>query len=616
MLLKARPILTAGALALAVSISYAQQPDPQGGNPGGGRGARGGGQGPGPLIDPGQFPGGPGGRGRFGGPMRDNQAAPKGTAKLGGRVMAGDTGNPLRRAQVRLTAPEIRVNRVATSDNNGRYEFADLAAGQYRLQISKAGYVTLEYGQARPFETGKPLDLGDGQALDKIDFSLPRGSVIAGRLTDEYGDPIADANVQALRYQFVNGQRQLVAAGRPGTSDDIGQYRIFGLMPGDYVVRATVRDTSMIAAALGNGAGADDPSGYPPTYYPGTTDVGLAQTVTVALGQELSSVFFPLAPARLARISGTVIDSQGHALSGAVVLVRPARGGGAGGPFNVGGANQVHADGSFTINNVPPGDYTLDIQQRPRDLVNLGTTQLEFASVPVSVSGSDLGGLTIVTTTGVSVSGRVVLQGQTTQGVSLRGIQVGTTSPAGTQSVMGIAGRALGGGRVNNDDGTFELRGLAGPQLIRVNSIPTGWVLKSIALEGEDITDAPFDFKTGRNLSGLVILLTDKITDLAGTVHDSRGQTVKDYVAVIFPDDEKLWGGQSRFVRAARPNQDGAFDVKGLPPAKYLAVAVDSLETGAQSDPEVLGRLKPRAKSFTLADGQSQTLNLDLLSSQ
>src|SRR5437763_3332011 len=135
MLLKARPILAAGALALAVSLSYAQQPDPQGGNPGGGRGMRGGGQGQGPLIDPGQFPGGPGGRGRLGGPARDNQAAPKGTAKLSGRVMSAETGNPLRRAQVRLTAPEIRVNRVATSDNNGRYEFAGLAAGRYRLQI-------------------------------------------------------------------------------------------------------------------------------------------------------------------------------------------------------------------------------------------------------------------------------------------------------------------------------------------------------------------------------------------------------------------------------------------------------------------------------------------------
>src|SRR2546422_11001405 len=115
MLSKARPLFAAGALALAVSISYAQQPDPQNGNPGGGRGARGGGQGPGPLIDPGQFPGGPGGRGRFGGPMRDNQAAPKGMAELGGRVMAGDTGNSLPAAPVRLAAAVIRVDRVAAS---------------------------------------------------------------------------------------------------------------------------------------------------------------------------------------------------------------------------------------------------------------------------------------------------------------------------------------------------------------------------------------------------------------------------------------------------------------------------------------------------------------------
>src|SRR5713226_1016371 len=103
-------------------------------------------------------------------------------------------------------------------------------------------------------------------------------------------------------------------------------------MPGDYIVRAMVQDKTMIAAAFGGG---EDPSGYPTTYYPGTTDVGQAQSVNVALGQELNSVFFSLVPARLARISGTVIDSQGHALSGGVVLVRSAMGGGAGGPLNI-----------------------------------------------------------------------------------------------------------------------------------------------------------------------------------------------------------------------------------------------------------------------------------------
>jgi hypothetical protein len=607
-----RLLVAAGALVLAASVLHAQQPGPQSGNPGGGRGGtRGGGQGPGPLPDPAQLPGGSSGPVRPGAPPRDNQT-PKGAGKISGRVVAADTGHPLRRAQIRLTATDVRGNHTATTDNDGKYEFTDLAAARYRLQISKAGYVTLEYGQAHPFETGKPLDISDGQTLDKIDFSLPRGSVISGRLTDEFGDPIADASVQAMRYQFVNGQRQLVPAGRPGTSDDIGQYRIFGLMPGDYIVRATVRDTAMIAAALGGGV--EDPSGYPITYYPGTTDVGQAQSVTVALGQEMNSVFFSLVPARLARLSGTVIDSQGHTLSGAIVLVRPATGGGAG-PFNVGGGNQVRADGSFTINNVPPGEYTLDVQQRPRDLANLGTTQLEFASIPVSVSGGDLTGLTIVTTAGVSLSGRVVLQSQKTQGVSPRGIQVAAVSPTGGQSIMGIAGRALGGGRVN-DDGTFDLRGLAGPQRISVGNMPAGWVLKSITLEGEDITDTPFDFKTGRNLSGLVVTLTDQVTDLSGTVSDSRGQAAKDYVVVIFPDDSHLWGGQSRFVQTSRPNQDGTFDIKGLPPAKYLAVALDSLENGTQSDPTVLERLRPHAKSFTLADGQPQTLKLELSSFQ
>jgi hypothetical protein len=112
------------------------------------------------------------------------------------------------------------------------------------------------------------------------------------------------------------------------------------------------------------------------------------------------------------------------------------------------------------------------------------------------------------------------------------------------------------------------------------------------------------------------VTLTDKLTDLSGTVRDSRGQPVTDYVVVIFPDDNTLWKGQSRFVRATRPNQEGTFEIKGLPPAKYLGVAVDSLETGTQNDPAVLERLRPRAKSFMLIDGQPQTINLELSVSQ
>src|SRR5882757_4059087 len=100
---RARVFVVVGVLVLAAASVSAQR----------GRG----GQIPGPLIDPSQMPLGGGRGGRQGAPARDDQQAPRGTAKIAGRVVSAETGNPIRRAQIRLTAPEIRVNRVGTTDN-------------------------------------------------------------------------------------------------------------------------------------------------------------------------------------------------------------------------------------------------------------------------------------------------------------------------------------------------------------------------------------------------------------------------------------------------------------------------------------------------------------------
>jgi hypothetical protein len=176
---------------------------------------------------------------------------------------------------------------------------------------------------------------------------------------------------------------------------------------------------------------------------------------------------------------------------------------------------------------------------------------------------------------------------------------------------MMMAARALGGGRVNQD-GTFELRGIAGPRTIRVQGVPAGWALKSVMIEGADVTDTSFEFKPGNNVSGVVVTLTNRLTEISGTVRDARGQTVADYVLVAFPEDSKLWGAQSRYVQTTRPNQNGDFTLKGLPPGRYLAAAVPALENGTQSDPAVLEQLRRSAKTFTLADGQTLNLNLEI----
>jgi hypothetical protein len=110
----------------------------------------------------------------------------------------------------------------------------------------------------------------------------------------------------------------------------------------------------------------------------------------------------------------------------------------------------------------------------------------------------------------------------------------------------------------------------------------------------------------------MVITLTDRLSEITGSVRDARGQPVADYVLVAFPEDAKLWGAQSRYVQTTRPNQNGTFTIKGLPPGRYLAAVVPSLENGLQNDPAVLEQLRPRARSFSLTEGQTLTLNLEM----
>ena len=152
------------------------------------------------------------------------------------------------------------------------------------MTASKGGFVSLQFGQRRPSESGTPIELGDGQTVDKITIALPRGSVLGGRVTDEFGEPVANASVSAWRYAFAGGARRMVpaqGANASDTTDDQGQFRLFGLPPGEYYISAMLRS---------GGPEVTDPMGellgYAATYYPGTTNIAEAQRITLAVSQE------------------------------------------------------------------------------------------------------------------------------------------------------------------------------------------------------------------------------------------------------------------------------------------------------------------------------------------
>ena len=525
--------------------------------------------------------------------------APRGTAILRGQIVAADNGSPIRRAQVRVASPDAREARIATTDAQGRFEIKELPGGRYTLSASKGGFVSLSYGQRRPSESGTPIELGDGQTIEKITIGLPRGSVLGGRITDEFGEPVANANVTAFRYAFAGGARRMVPAGQNASdrTDDQGHFRLFGLPPGEYYVSATLRT---------GGPEVTDPmgetSGYASTYFPGTTNVAEAARITLAVSQENTTINFGLIATRMVKVSGQVLMSDGGPAANGMVMLLPLNAGGRPGVAmqQGGNGNRVEGNGTFRMSNVAPGRYTLQARAG-------GGRDFEMARMELTVGAEDVDGLTMVTAPGATVNGNIVSDTGEPFDFKPQQLQIMAraafpdTAPGG-----GVPGMRVG------DDWAFTLRNLIDSVLIRAG-LPQGWALKSVNLNGQDITDTPVEFPPSQTINGMQIMLTKKIGTLSGLVTDDKGNPVLDSTVVVFPSDERLWTFQSRFIKAARPDQDGRYRVTGLPgPGSYLAIALQGLEDGQAGDPEFLASIKDQSTKVELGDGETKSIDVKL----
>jgi hypothetical protein len=565
--------------------------------------AQGPGQGPGQVPIPG-MPGGQRTPPRVPGMPGTQEEAPTGTAVLRGFVVALDSGAPIRRAQVRAMAPEARTPRMTTTDGDGRFELRELPAGRYRIFVTKSGFVSLQYGQRRPSQSGTPIEIRDKQVIDKVTIGLPRGSVIAGRITDDFGEPVAGANVNALQSRFLGGTRRWTPSGQGDRTDDLGQFRLYGLAPGDYVVSATYQMMGMM-----DGEQSPEATGFAPTYFPGVPGMGDAQRITVAVGEENTNASFALVPTRLVSVEGTVTSAEGKAITQGFVTLMPADPSGAGIMMFMSGGmgGRIDNSGKFRIGNVAPGNYIA----QARVGGNFGPEGPgEIGRMPVAVGSEKVENVAIVMTTGGRITGRVVTD---------TGEPLPTTSGPMEMSVMARPaagaefGMGAGGGFARvNADGTFELRGLVDPRVIRVMS-PSRWIVKAVMAGGRDYADTPIEVQPGKTITGMEIVLTNRAGSVTGAVTDERGQPVLDTSILVFPDDRRLWQFDSRYVKTTRPDQEGRYRIDGLPPADaYLVIAVQDLEDGRSGDPAYLATVRDVATPFSLREAEAKTIDLKL----
>jgi hypothetical protein len=405
-----------------------------------------------------------------------------------------------------------------------------------------------------------------------------------------------------MRYQFMGGARRLVPGGGEGSNDrtdDQGGFRLYGLPPGDYFVSANNRGGMVMQAELNN----TEADGFAATYYPGTPNLNEATRVTLKAGQEMSGANFALVVARMARIRGRALNSRGEPVARTMLMLAPADPTvGMGFSINMSNA-MVGADGSFQFANVAPGRYNLNV--RPSGMPGANE---EFAVMPITVGNEDIDNVMVTTSLGATAKGVVTTDDGSAPTFRADQVQIFAQPADMTMNMIG------GGPTRVNDDYTFEMTTLFDRRLIRASVLPTtGWYLKAVMYDGQDVTDKGFEFTPGRAYEGLEVVFSQKTTDLSGLVTDDRGKPVLDATVIVFPARSDQWSFQSRFMRTARPDTNGRYNIKSLPPSDdYLIIAVQNLESGQGGDPEFLTRAREEARTLSLNEGETKAVDIKL----
>ena len=552
-------------------------------------------------------------------PPRDQpRVAAIGTAVVAGLVIADDEPRvPLRRATVTLSRSGVEDIRSATTDDQGRYVFDHLPAGSYALAASKGAYLSISYGAPKPGMPGSSVTLAEGETFTAKPIALWRGAVIAGRLTDRYGQPAANGSVDVNQVVVVNGERRLRTGSRTyGMTNAHGEYRIYGLLPAEYVVssapppQAVQAETTPAELAWATrGTGQVPPPArvftYAPTMFPGTADAAGGVIITLGRGEQRLGVDFAMQLVPVSRVSGKVTGPDGQPVPGLTVLCSAKNPSPLLPPSGL-PISRTSADGSFVCPQLTPGQYTLAARARVPVTATLGPPL--WALAEVTVAGQDISNVVLRMQNGQQISGAVVSRATgSSANLDPTRVQVRLEAGAGAVSLSSGAPGTIG------TDGSLKIDGVVPARYRVTGTAPAGWFMQSAMLAGKDVADVPFDIGVGQDIAGLVVTFSDVQTELAGLLMDGAGRPAPQLYVVLFPTDKAMWMPGSRRIRSLRSSESGAYTIAGMPSGEYYLCALTELDVSLQFEPSYLEQFVASSIKLTLAEGEKKRQDLQVV---
>ena len=527
---------------------------------------------------------------------------------VAGTVTKDPGSEPLKKALIELIA-ESRSdggNYTALTGADGSFRIENIVPGRYRLFVERTGYQEIDKHRRRT--EGRVLTLTAGQEMKDLVIRLQAAAVVEGRVTDEDGDPMPEAQVAVMRQTFVAGRSHWEAVGAERTND-LGEYRIAGLAAGSYFVsvtpppdfRSLIETTGSAPAKAHNGAATDKPapSAYQTTYYPGTRDRGQAAPIQLHAGDDFP-VSFSLTPSPSLTIRGSVVNLPPGATAAIMLQSKD---------FNLvlNGA-EMHKDGSFEIRDISPGAYTI-----LATVDNVAVPMMARQSLQIAES---VEGIRLAPQTGGTIRGRMQMDagGKARRDASQMFLLL--RSADGDDDALGSVTMGDGFSTLAhvNSDGSFEWNNVpAGHYSVQIADVSTmpDWFLKSVAAGGREAVDSGFSVSGGVTAINLVASANGAIAE--GVATNQKDEPLADAVVVAVPA-ERFRSHPERY-RKGVTDQSGRFTLRGLPPGDYTILAWESVDGEAYYNPEFLKSFEGQGRLVHLEEGRRASVTLKAIPS-